>query len=378
MRTLIVLVMLFVVFSGSYNSIEGRELNRKTAAVDWDHFTYQYMAQQSPNIALDIEPMGGHRILASWIAGLLPDYKSGFRIITTLFAGLVVFGFYFFLRHYGATQNTALFVCTMLMCAKEFYGFVYWDYFQAKDMILMATILWSLWFMYRHNYMAWGITMAVGAINSELTGVLIPVLIVYLYETKTLKEYLPKYLVALIPYCVITVAVWLLPFNPTANFKRGVNPWFDFCEYLRLSPNYFIRFLRLAKSYAPICIIPVLFPKTIVLFFKHRIHLLVLVAAAFFLTMAIRGEGRYQLVAFVPAYWLLAYILQRRTLFNALPHIMYLLVPVAWLCTLHPVYGDSGISPHTHYLLTAVSTIIVTIFIGALTVQKDKIWDSNT
>lgn len=279
-----------------------------------DHHYYRPMGLASPGLA-KVERPFVYRILAPWLAGLLPfPVQLSFHLLGGLFALSAAVLLYAFLLWSGARPWVAAPLSMVLLCNKWFIGYCLWNCYHAGDLLSLCCLLVALWAMLAGRWAVMGAAMLIGVLTRETALVMIPVGLVYLWETRKLAAAWKPFVAAVAP----TVACFFV-LRALIEPAEGITLWAAFLSY---APRKLTKLLELIytfiKPFVPLTFVPLVYLGTTLDFFRARKHLVVLFAAVFATTLFGADRERLMGPTFVVFYPLIAAIFQKHVYPNRL------------------------------------------------------------
>ncbi len=236
-----------------------------------DLYKYRDMALASPALNFNIPHPYVYRIFAPWLAGIIPlSINLSFYILNFIFLLALSFAFYKFIVFHKTDEKIALLVTLAFVFNRYFFQFLAYDYFQLSDTLSYFLLLVSFLLLANKQWHLFGLVLIIGVLTREIALIIIPVGYVYLFEKKFNKN---DYLY-LSDYSVIAILVFILVrlLIPQGNggtyftqFNYGISHFF---EIPALSKRFLI-------PLTPFLVIPFIFFKDLVDFFKDKIYLLV-------------------------------------------------------------------------------------------------------
>ena len=244
---------------------------------------YLQMARVSPSIAVDIPRPFCFRLLGPYIAGLLPiDEALAFRILTYLSLLILVVIFYRFLLACGLKSWTATIVVLFFVMNRQLFGFLSWDYFQLNDVVSLILILISMEALIHRNFFMLSLSLVFGALTREVNMILVAVALFYAFEKGFDRGSVIKVVLCTIPGIITFILVRYFV-HPSGG------P--DLLEVFRVyrgkifSPVVILR--ALGNAFIPFSLLPVVFFRETVEFFKPSISFLYFPLSCLHLTMSV-------------------------------------------------------------------------------------------
>lgn len=272
----------------------------------WDLSAYQAVAAALPHMAVVQQPFG-YRLLGPVLVRSLYwlSMPAAFHFLMMVAAVLSLALTNVFLRYRGISVLSATMATVLFSFNTGVFGFDIWDYFQIGDMLSFVTLLAGLYCLYESKWLGFSVVFLLGAITRETGMLLLPVALAYLWETGTLQAKLRWLAASVAPGLFVFVAIrllWPLPGNTLlqafAAYSSKAITW-----------GYW---QQLLLAYAPVTLLPLIWPIATTRFFKGRLHLAVLVMAT--AVSSLFGSDDVRLVApmAIVVYWLIAFLLDQQ------------------------------------------------------------------
>lgn len=275
---------------------------------EWDLAAYRTMAGSSPRLSSEINAPYAYRVLGPYLAGVLPGSdERGFRILTVLLS-LVAAGLLFRLnRGLPAAPAAAALAAVFFVLNKRLFGFTAWDYFQVNDLLSLVSILVGYGAILERRWRTYAAALALGCLAKETPLLLVPVAFASVWEDGALRRDWRRVASSSIP-AVAVFAVARLAIEPAGG--RGLLAAFvDAADKLAYGRTWF---RLLVNAFAPVTLVPVVFWRETLEFFRSRRHALLLLVLVFGSALFGINNERLMAPALVVFYPLLARILERR------------------------------------------------------------------
>jgi hypothetical protein len=315
----------------------------------WDLANYRMMAQAAPQLAEKIPQPFAFRVLGPYLAGLLPFADPlAFQILTVICAFLLIILFYWFLIDRRIPPVAALAAAALFAMNRALFGISTWDFFQINDLLVLIFLLLLLLAMYRGRWLLFGLVFFLGAATRETTLILVPVVFVYLWETRRLRAEGLSALLATVPGLLLFVLLRLL----IPAWGPGL------AEALRdnlaklISPESWFRLL--IGAFLPVSLVPIIFFDTTIGFFRERKYALVFVVLVFLATLFGSNTERLMAPAFVVYYWLIAVILASLT---EQPPLFWLVLAASFVASLHHTVARFPLPSRTFTLIASFGAL---------------------
>lgn len=346
----------------------------------WDLHDYREIAAVSPHIATDASPPFAYRLLGPYLVGLLPlrDPTSFSVAAATACVALAVL-FYRLLLLLGLREANAFVTTLLFTFNRYFFGFFVWDPFQIDDVLAMICIVLSFTFMMKRRWVYLAICLALGALTREAVMVMIPVILVYLWEAAVPRVEYRKAALAVLPALAVFFAVRLLvPGDESTMSFAGVFSyyWMKLGESIGNAITPVAWFRRLCWSFLPLTFIPIVFWKRSIRLLATRKYI-----GVYFVLIVITnlwgidpngGDVERQMApSFLAFYWLIGQLIERE--FVAAPWAIFTLLCSAFLATFHHMQGIYPLpSKRMTLILTLIATIMATCAGLAVVLRNDR------
>lgn len=239
----------------------------------WDLHHYMAMAEASPGFGTSVPQPFVFRLLGPYIAGILPLHTpTAFYAITLVASLSLALLFYFFLNSHGINATVSVISVILFLLNKYAFGFPAWNYFQVNDILSLIEIILLYWAMRSSRWLLFSMFLMLGVLTRETALLMIPLAFVHLLESKTWTKAGRKYLVALIPGIMIFILIRLL-----VPHSGGDSLWRAFLAHAAKGTSPHRLYALLINSFAPLSLIPLVFLRGSIRFFRtHKTALLFL------------------------------------------------------------------------------------------------------
>ncbi len=269
------------------------------ADVDLKH--YRALAQGAP----DVPRPFAHRLLGPWLVGLLPMADPvGFRLLTTAALVALTLGLYRFSKLLGLKPWAAALTTALLTLNPYVFGFPAFNPFQLNDVLGMALVVAAFAALLNRRWGWYALALALGAATREVTLLVIPAALVFLWDRDLLRSDGLRWLLASLP--AVTVFVGLRLALPA----EGPGFVFLLLDHIGKALDPVTWYRLLVNAWAPLTLLPLIFWWTTWRFIREHRYLLAF--AALVLLSALFGGDQERLVApaFVAVYPLVGWIIQ--------------------------------------------------------------------
>jgi len=316
---------------------------------------YLQMARVSPKIATNVPRPFCFRLLGPYIAGLLPvDEPIAFRILTYLSLLTLSLGFYGFLVASGLRSQVSTIVVAFFVLNRQFFGFLSWDYFQLNDVISLILILVSIMALIRKRWLLLALSLIFGALTREVNMLIVAVAIFYAFERKFNWHEVLMVVFATIPGIVTFILVRTF-MHPSGGpellevFRIYRGKIFSLEVILRVLGNAFI----------PFSLLPVIFFRETLKFFRERLFLALYFFLVFSTIMFAFNNERLMAPAYIVFYLLVACILEWTELVNRVSGTLFFLL--AFTASFHHMFARFPVERNISVAMGVISTIAITV-----------------
>jgi len=328
---------------------------------------YREMAEAAPLLNTNVMQPFVYRILAPWLAGILPfNLDVNFYLLNSISLIVLAILFFEFLLKNKITPTVGLIVTIGFIFNKYFFQYLSWDYFHLTDTISLILILLSLKYLIKRKWFKLGLVFFIGALTKEILVLMIPTGYVYLWMKKRSKKRILKFTLSAIAFIVPFVIIRLL-IQPNGGedlftqFSTGISRFF--------TPEAFIK--KLIIAFTPFGLIPLLFWKDIVEFFRDRIYLLVYFALVFITT--IFGDFERLMTPAAPVFYLfISYIINNYLKTDTFGKVFYyVFVSLVFLSSFYHLWGVVRLpGSDASIISTIVFSLLMAILFLRLKYQK--------
>jgi len=276
----------------------------------WDLAAYREMARAAPGLSESVNAPYAYRILGPYVSGLLPGPDpAGFRSLTIVLSLLVVALLFGLARDLPARPAAAALAALLFVMNKRFFGFTAWDYFQVNDLVALVSIVVGYRAALGRRWTTYAAALAIGCLAKESPLLILPVAFVSLLETGDLRNEWRRAVAASVPALAV-FGVLRFAIEPAGG--RGlVSAFVDAADKLAYGRTWF---RLLVNAFAPVSLLPLVFWRETVGFFRKRRHGLVFFVLVFVSALFGINNERLMAPAAVVFYPLIAHILERRLL----------------------------------------------------------------
>src|ERR1700739_3732491 len=109
-------------------------------------------------------------------------------LLTSIAALVLAVLFYQFLVNQALSSPVAMLTVLLFTFNKYFFGLIVWDYFQIDDILCLICFVLSFCFLLKRRWIQLALCLAIGCTARETVLIMIPVVFVYQWETKTIRR----------------------------------------------------------------------------------------------------------------------------------------------------------------------------------------------
>jgi hypothetical protein len=303
-----------------------------------DQLHYRNMALAAPELNFDTIQPFVYRILAPWLAGIIPiNLELSFYFIN-LFAliGLALL-MYKFLVEFKLEQRTAFALTSCFVFNRYFFQFLAWDYFQIVDSLSLIIIIYSFFLIKSKNWLALSFFLIIGVLIKETVLIIIPTAYAYLYWNKSSRN----------DYIQLTMAsfssiiVFILPrvlIHPAGGediitqLTTGIPRFFTFEAIIK----------KFIIAFTPFGLVPFFFNKTLKEFILRYKYVVVYFGLVVFVSAF--GDFERLMAPFAPFYLLflgevIQKFLKEKDNKAGLKTFLLYMMAISFVASLHHIWG---------------------------------------
>lgn len=267
---------------------------------------YYMIADAAPRLATAPPPFAW-RLLGPYIAGLLPlPLPYGFYLLSTVSSFMLAILFFFFLCDSGLKSVTALTTVVLYTFNRYLFAFSVWDFYQINDILALISILLLFWALHKNNWMFFGFVLLVGGLARETVLIMVPVLIVWLWEKGKFSSEGLRAFLAVTPGIIVFILLRkIIPVSGNWSFLQAFQ---NHAATIFIPETWFRLFIN---TFIPFSFIPIIFFGVLRDYFRENKHMLVFLVLVFLSKLC--GENNERLVApaFIVFYSILGLILNQ-------------------------------------------------------------------
>ena len=326
---------------------------------------YSRIAEAAPSLDPNQRQPFAFRLLGPYVIGLLPlPEPVGFRTMTIFLAFCFVFSAYFFFRWVGFSQTVSLGVTVLTVLSRYIFGFTFHNYI-VNDFLMLILIMAMFLAMWAGRWVLFGVALTLGAVTREPTMLMVPVALFYVWEHRKGAATWRKALLACVPGVVVIIFVRaLVPYSEGRSLTEALA---TFSGKL-YEPRSLFRLL--INSFLPLTLIPLVYWRRTLSFFRHRIYLLLFAVLVLGTTLFGSNQERLMIPTFVVFFTLIATILEgvrdQRVTFAVL-------IIASFLSSFHYNFGTFQL-PGAVWTraLTLGSSLIVTVYMIVVRIRSNE------
>ena len=320
----------------------------------WDLYHYRQIAEAAPNVAANVQQPYAFRLLGPYVAGVLPlPEQASFLVLTLLASFALPIIFYFFLVSQHITQAAAAVAAALLVFNKHFFGFNVWNFFQLNDVLSLIYIVILMWATSARRWKIYAATLLLAAATRETAFLVVPATLIFLWERREWATHGKSFLLAVLPGMLLFAA--LHQFVPHAGGLGWADALARYAPKLAWPSTWFRLFFN---AFVPLSLVPFLFFKNTLGFFKQHRFLAVYMALVVFSTLFGADNERLMAPGFVAFYWLIAALMQERLGNRRWPLVLFL--AAGFLASFHTEIGRFLLANSTQsFVLFLATTLIV-------------------
>ena len=333
-----------------------------------DLHKYFAMAETSPELNLNIIKPFAYRILVPWIAGLLPfSIPVNFFLLNIVFLFLLPIVFYSVLTEFNLSRNVALLLTITFQMNRYFFQFLSWNYFQTCDTIALTVLFASFIFIKRKNWTALFLILPLSILAKEYALIILPAGLYYFLIQQRDKKQIFLFLFL----SFFTVAVYfLIRLLLSVNQGADLLTQYTTIEFYYSRPMLFLK--KYVASFIPFGLLPVIFYKELINFFKKYPFLFVYSLTA--VVISYFGEAERMMAPLAVAYYFfIGYLLNKR--FDIKENnfwrnkIFILIIVISFLSSFYHLWGIVQL-PNKYW--SGASTIIFSAAIAVVFSKGNK------
>jgi hypothetical protein len=343
-----------------------------------DIINYRQMALASPGFDTAVSRNFGYRILLPYIAGLMPfDVDTNFYILTVLMSLVLPFVFMRFLRAYGLKEDTAFYLAILFVLNRYTFGYAAWNYYDVHDLLTFILIPLFLIALKNDRFVLMSVILGIGVLNRETILFLVPAALFRYWFIQKERSSALKMAASILPAAVVFFLLRSLLVTEQASqtsfmYSMGKIK-FDEAEKLFNPVTYY----RIANTFIPLTLIPMVFWKTTKEFFKKYPHFLILIAT-YYASCFLAGDTERLIVPMFPVFFLLTGIIFEQAGLNELKG--RLIVLSACLLTIpHHIFFRYKL-PHRDWkvVVSILTLAFVTAYFFKLKKEKQNVLGNNS
>ena len=343
-----------------------------------DIIHYRMMAEASPELSTEVSRNFGYRILSPWIVGVLPmNIDLGFYLFTIMIALMIPLLLFKFFKLFGLKENTAFFITILFMLNKYTYGFAIWDFYDINDLVTHMLILLFFISLKKENFFYITIILIIGVLNRETILFAVPAGLIYYWFKERSPKKTYKLIVATLPAVMILTAVRTFVITESSSGSGLTHSFgklhFDDTNKIFKPGTYY----RIAiNTFLPLALIPAVFFREKIKFFKEHSYFFVFVIIYFF-SCFIAGDNERLFAPVFPVFYLLiGYILENKKLLTL--RNRYILLALTLLALPHHMYSRFPVPDRKLTMIFSLATLsLATVFAMYLKLRSKRSIDKE-
>lgn len=236
-----------------------------------DFNKYIEMAKASPQLSNEVIRPFVYRIIVPWIVGQLPiSTINGFYLINNFALFFLAVSVFIFLLDFNVEIKTAFILTITFQLNRYFFLYNTWNYFQTCDVISLSILFISFILLKRKNWIVLFLIFPLSVLIKEYVLMFIPAGFVYLYVK---KESLKNFLIYSILSITSIVIYFLIRKLIISEGGESLYTQYTTQVIYFSKPDLLIK--RFIVPFTPFGLIPIIFVKETVKFFKKYFYLLI-------------------------------------------------------------------------------------------------------
>jgi hypothetical protein len=319
----------------------------------WDLDAYKAIAQNAPSISSDIMSPFAYRILGPYLAGLLPfPVETSFHILAGITSLICLAFIYSFYRRVGIDGTVASSIVIMILLNRNVIGFPLWDSFQINDLLTLLYIPILFESLLERKWIIFTAVMILGALTRETFLLIIPAAIFFQIESQTIKREWGKLVAAIFPAVILFILIRILIFpidgqTPIGAFMANSVKLVRAGAWFRATIN----------TFAPLSLLPIIFYKETIRFFRKRKYLAFFVLFTFLSSLFGSNTERLIAPSYIVFYWVVGLLFQKNI---ELKRIMIpLIIPMVFMASFHHYIGRFLLPDRNITIIVSLVTLSV-------------------
>lgn len=323
-----------------------------------DQIHYRNMAIAAPELNFDIIQPFVYRILAPWVAGVIPiNLELSFYFLNLLaLLGLPLL-IYKFLVEFNLEHRVAFALTACFVFNRYFFQFFAWDYFQIVDTLSLIIIIYSFLLIKSKKWLNLSLILILGVLIKETVLIIIPTAFAYLYWKNYEKnDYKSLTLVSAISISVFIFLRVLI--HPTGGediftqFTSGISRFFTFEAFIK----------KFIVAFTPFGLIPFFFHKTLLEFIKKHKY----VPVYFILVVFVSAFGDFErlMAPFAPFYLLfigeiIQKFLNEKENKDDLKTFLLYMMAISFIASFHHIWGLFPLPGRNITIILTLTALVV-------------------
>jgi len=303
-----------------------------------DQVHYRSMAIAAPELNFNVIQPFVYRILAPWVAGVIPINLELSFYFLNMFAliGLAIL-FYKFLVEFNLESRTAFALTACFVFSSYFFQFLAWDYFQIVDTLSLIIIIYSFILIKWKKWLTLSLILILGVLIKETVLIIIPTAFAYLYWKDSDKNDYSSLAIVSSNSIIVFILLRVL-IQPTGGediitqFTSGISRFFTFEAFIK----------KFVIAFTPFGLIPFFFHKTLLEFIKK--HKYVLVYSPLVLFVSAFGDFERLMAPLAPFYLLfigeiIQKFLKEKENKDDLKTFLLYMMAISFMASFHHIWG---------------------------------------
>jgi len=296
------------------------------------------MAISSPELNFEIVQPFVYRILAPWVAGVIPINLELSFYFLNMFAllGLALLMYKFMIK-FGLESRVSFALTACFVFNRYFFQFLAWDYFQIVDTLSLIIIIYSFLLVKSKKWLTLSLILIVGVLIKETVLIIIPTAFAYLYWKDSEKSDYNNLAIVSSNSIIVFILLRVL-IQPgggediITQFTTGISRFFTFEAFTK----------KFIVAFTPFGLIPFFFHKTLFEFIKK--HKYVLVYFGLVLFVSAFGDFERLMAPFAPFYLLfigeiIQKFLNEKENKDELKTFLLYMMAISYLASFHHIWG---------------------------------------
>lgn len=236
-----------------------------------DFNKYIKMAEASPQLTNEIIRPFVYRIIVPWIVGQLPlSTINGFYLINNFALFFLAVSVFIFLLDFNVEIKIAFILTITFQLNRYFFLYNTWNYFQTCDVISLGILFISFILLKRKNWLMLFLIFPLSVLVKEYVLMFIPAGFIYLFIK---KESLKNFFIYSI-LSITSIAIYFL-IRKLIISEGGESLYTQYTTQVIYFSKPDLLIKRFIVPFTPFGLIPIIFIKETIKFFKKYIYLII-------------------------------------------------------------------------------------------------------